>query len=114
MSRASFSWGVPVPGDPKHVMYVWFDALANYWTALGDKHSKYWEPNGEVVHLVGKDIVRFHAVYWPAFLMSADLPLPTTVYAHGFLTVDGQKMSKSLRNAVDPVRLAQTEEVWGR
>jgi methionyl-tRNA synthetase len=113
VSRASFSWGVPVPGDPKHVMYVWFDALANYWTALGEKTAKYWEPNGEVVHLVGKDIVRFHAVYWPAFLMSAELPLPTTVYAHGFLTVDGQKMSKSLRNAVDPVRLAATEELGG-
>ncbi|HEY1960423.1 MAG TPA: methionine--tRNA ligase [Polyangiaceae bacterium] len=113
VSRTSFSWGVPVPGDPKHVMYVWFDALANYWTALGEQQSKYWEPNGEVVHLVGKDILRFHAVYWPAFLMSAGLPLPTKVFAHGFLTIDGQKMSKSLRNAVDPVRLAETEEIGG-
>lgn len=116
VSRTSFSWGVPVPGDPKHVMYVWFDALANYWTALGGQSSpneRYWEPSGEVVHLVGKDILRFHAVYWPAFLMSAGLPLPTKVYAHGFLTIDGQKMSKSLRNAVDPVRLAETEEIGG-
>jgi len=116
VSRTSFSWGVPVPSDPKHVMYVWFDALANYWTALGGPDSanlRYWEPSGEVVHLVGKDILRFHTVYWPAFLMSAELPLPTKVFAHGFLTVDGQKMSKSLRNAVDPVRLAQTEELGG-
>jgi len=113
VSRTSFSWGVPVPGDPKHVMYVWFDALANYWTALGDKASHYWEPAGEVVHLVGKDILRFHTVYWPAFLMSAELPLPTKVFAHGFLTIDGQKMSKSLRNAVDPVRLAETAELGG-
>jgi len=113
VSRASFSWGVPVPGDPKHVMYVWFDALANYWTALGADTARYWEPNGEVIHLVGKDILRFHTVYWPAFLLSADLPLPTKVFAHGFLTVDGQKMSKSLRNAVDPVRLAETEELGG-
>ena len=113
VSRTSFSWGVPVPNDPKHVMYVWFDALANYWTALGDLQSKYWEPNGEVLHLVGKDILRFHTVYWPAFLMSAGLPVPTKVFAHGFLTIDGQKMSKSLRNAVDPVRLAETEALGG-
>jgi methionyl-tRNA synthetase len=116
VSRTSFSWGVPVPGDPKHVMYVWFDALANYWTALGGEGSpneRYWEPSGEVVHLVGKDILRFHTVYWPAFLMSAELPLPTKVFAHGFLTIDGQKMSKSLRNAVDPIRLAETEEIGG-
>jgi methionyl-tRNA synthetase len=113
VSRTSFSWGVPVPGDPKHVMYVWFDALANYWTALGELQSKYWTPNGEVLHLVGKDILRFHTVYWPAFLLSAGLPLPTRVFAHGFLTIDGQKMSKSLRNAVDPVRLAETEALGG-
>ncbi len=116
VSRTTFSWGVPVPGDPKHVMYVWFDALANYWTALGGEGSpnaRYWEPDGEVLHLVGKDILRFHAVYWPAFLMSAGLPLPTKVFAHGFLTIDGQKMGKSLRNAVDPVRLAETEEIGG-
>jgi len=113
VSRASFSWGIPVPGNPKHVMFVWFDALANYWTALGELQSKYWAPNGEVLHLVGKDILRFHTVYWPAFLLSAGLPLPTKVFAHGFLTIDGQKMSKSLRNAVDPVRLAETEALGG-
>jgi methionyl-tRNA synthetase len=113
VSRTSFKWGVPVPGDPNHIMFVWFDALANYWTALGDQAARYWEPNGEVVHLVGKDILRFHTVYWPAFLMSADLPLPTSVFAHGFLTIDGQKMSKALRNGVDPVRLAETEEIGG-
>ena len=74
VSRTSFTWGIPVPGDPKHVMYVWFDALANYWTRArqdGDSAQRFWAPNGEVVHLVGKDILRFHAVYWPAFLMSA-------------------------------------------
>ena len=116
VSRTSFTWGIPVPGDPKHVMYVWFDALANYWTALGGfgaaNEAKYWN-GGDVVHLVGKDILRFHAVYWPAFLLSAGLPLPKTIYAHGFLTIDGQKMSKSLRNAVDPVRLAETKELGG-
>src|SRR5579883_1090274 len=76
VSRTSFSWGVPVPGNPRHVMYVWFDALSNYWTALqaSDETKKYWPPGGEAVHLVGKDIVRFHAVYWPAFLLAAGLP----------------------------------------
>jgi methionyl-tRNA synthetase len=113
VSRTSFQWGVPVPGNPKHVMYVWFDALANYLTALGpegDPRRKFWPPNGHVVHLVGKDIVRFHAVYWPAFLLAAgysEKELPSQVYAHGFLTIDGQKMSKSLRNAVDPLRIAK-------
>ncbi len=113
VSRTSFSWGVAVPGNPRHVMFVWFDALANYLTALGpdgDPLRRFWPPNGKVVHVVGKDILRFHAVYWPAFLMSAgykDDELPTQVFAHGFLTVDGQKMSKSLRNAVEPVRLAK-------
>ena len=110
ISRTTFSWGIPVPGDPKHVMYVWFDALTNYWTALQDTddHKKYWggEADARIVHVIGKDILRFHAVHWPAMLMSAGLPLPTTVFAHGWLTVSGQKMSKSLRNAVDPVRVA--------
>ena len=109
ISRTSFNWGIPVPGDPKHVMYVWFDALTNYWTSLLDceEHEKFWSESSEIVHLVGKDILRFHAVYWPAFLMSANLPLPTTVFAHGFLTYGGQKMSKSLRNAVDPLAIAR-------
>jgi len=112
VSRTSFTWGIPVPGNPKHVMYVWFDALANYSTALGKEGSptrRYWAPNAEVVHLVGKDILRFHAVYWPAFLLAAGYGeeyLPSKIFAHGFLTVDGQKMSKSLRNAVNPLRLA--------
>ena len=116
VSRTSFSWGIPVPGNPRHVMYVWFDALANYWTALGGEggeNARFWPPTGEVVHLVGKDILRQHAVYWPAFLLSAGLPLPSKIFAHGFLTVDGEKMSKSLRNSVDPVRIAETEELGG-
>jgi methionyl-tRNA synthetase len=109
ISRTSFNWGIPVPGDPKHVMYVWFDALTNYWTALQDteEHQMFWSDDTEIVHLMGKDILRFHAVYWPAFLMSARLPLPKTIFAHGFLTYGGQKMSKSLRNAVDPLAIAR-------
>src|SRR5580658_6358643 len=109
VSRTSFTWGIPVPGNPKHVMYVWFDALANYWSVLqGDPRTEaFWPPGGEVTHIVGKDILRFHAVYWPAFLMSAGLEVPTTVFAHGFLTFNGQKMSKSLRNAVEPLGIAK-------
>ncbi len=108
VSRTNFTWGIPVPGNPKHVMYVWFDALANYWSVLqGDGDlEKFWT-DATIVHFVGKDILRFHAVYWPAFLMSAGLPLPTKIFAHGFLTYGGQKMSKSLRNAVDPIGIAQ-------
>ncbi len=108
VSRTSFTWGIPVPGNPKHVMYVWFDALANYWTALQDSadHKRFWD-DAEVIHLVGKDILRQHAVYWPAFLMSAGMRLPKTVFAHGFLRFGGQKMSKSLRNAVDPIGIAR-------
>lgn len=116
VSRTSFSWGIPVPGDPKHVMYVWFDALSNYRSALagrdekGEPLSRFWPPSAEAVHIVGKDILRFHAVYWPAFLMAAgytDAEMPTAIVAHGFLTIDGHKMSKSLRNGVDPLRLAK-------
>lgn len=103
ISRTSFSWGIPVPDDPKHVVYVWFDALANYVSALGGEgapnFARYWPAD---YHFVGKDIVRFHAVYWPAFLMAAGIDPAKTVYAHGWWTVEGQKMSKSLRNAVDP------------
>jgi methionyl-tRNA synthetase len=118
VSRTSFTWGIPVPGNPKHVMYVWFDALANYWTALASQglEKKYWAPNGEVVHLVGKDILKFHAVYWPAFLLAAgfeESALPSKVYAHGFLTADGQKMSKSIRNTVSPLRLAKELAPYG-
>ncbi|HTV87631.1 MAG TPA: methionine--tRNA ligase [Stellaceae bacterium] len=104
VSRTSFSWGVPVPGDPRHVIYVWLDALANYITALGypdmnGDYSTFWPAN---VHVVGKDILRFHAVYWPAFLMAAGLEPPRRVFAHGWWTIEGQKMSKSLGNGIPP------------
>jgi len=104
VSRTSFTWGIPVPGNEKHVIYVWFDALANYITALGypgatADFTEFWPAD---VHLIGKDILRFHAVYWPTFLMAAGLPLPRKVFAHGWWTVEGQKMSKSLQNVVEP------------
>jgi methionyl-tRNA synthetase len=109
VSRTKLTWGIPVPGDPKHVMYVWFDALSNYWSSLqdSDEHKAFWGGDTRIVHFVGKDILRFHAVYWPAFLMSAGMDLPSTVFAHGFLTFNGQKMSKSLRNAVEPLGIAR-------
>jgi methionyl-tRNA synthetase len=108
ISRSSFDWGVKVPGSPDHVMYVWVDALTNYLTGLGypdmdGDMAKYWPAS---LHLIGKDIVRFHAVYWPAFLMSAGLPLPKQVFGHGFLLARGEKMSKSVGNVVDPIELA--------
>ena len=105
VSRTSFDWGVPVPGSPGHVMYVWVDALTNYLTGAGypDALSHYWPA---ALHLIGKDIVRFHAVYWPAFLLSAGLPLPKAVFGHGFLLNRGEKMSKSTGNVVDPIALA--------
>src|SRR6266550_4190967 len=102
VSRSTFSWGIPVPDDPKHVIYVWFDALANYITALGygqndqSKYEKYWPG----VHMIGKEIVRFHCVYWPAFLMAAGLPLPKGIVAHGWLLFEENKMSKSRGNIV--------------
>ena len=105
VSRTSFTWGVPVDFDPGHVVYVWLDALFNYMTALGYQNGKYndlekfWPAD---VHFVGKEIVRFHAIYWPAFLMSLDLPLPKKVYGHGWLNFNGDKMSKSKGNVVDP------------
>jgi len=108
VSRTTFDWGIKVPNDADHVMYVWVDALTNYLTATGyldDKNgprAKYWPADA---HIIGKDIIRFHAVYWPAFLMSAGLPLPKRVFAHGFLLNKGEKMSKSLGNVVDPVNL---------
>ena len=104
ISRTSFRWGVPVPGDPAHVMYVWWDALVNYITALGypDETGPLWRFWPADLHLVGKEIVRFHAVFWPAFLMAAGLPLPRRVYSHGWWTIDGEKMSKSIGNVVDP------------
>jgi methionyl-tRNA synthetase len=110
VSRTTFSWGVPVDFDPGHVVYVWLDALFNYTTALGFLNEKYEDYNSfwpADVHFVGKEIVRFHAIYWPAFLMSMDMPLPKKVYGHGWLLLDGGKMSKSVGNVVDPVILAQ-------
>ena len=110
VSRTSFDWGVKVPGSPDHVMYVWVDALTAYMTGVGfpatdGEFARFWPAD---VHLIGKDIVRFHAVYWPAFLMSAKLPLPKQVYGHGFiLAKGGEKMSKSLGNVVDPMAMAQ-------
>ena len=108
VSRSSFDWGVKVPGSENHVMYVWVDALTNYLTGLGypdetEDFARYWPAN---LHLIGKDIVRFHSVYWPAFLMSAGLPVPRKVFGHGFLLNRGQKESKSLGNVTDPMALA--------
>ena len=107
ISRSSFDWGIPVPIDEKHVIYVWLDALTNYITALGypdnkELYDQYWPAN---YHLVGKEIVRFHTIIWPAMLMSLDLPLPEHVLGHGWLLIDGGKMSKSKGNVVDPVKL---------
>jgi len=109
VSRTSFDWGVPVPGSPDHVMYVWVDALTNYITGAGWPHdperfARYWPAD---LHLIGKDIVRFHTVYWPAFLMSAGIALPKHVFGHGFLLNRGEKMSKSVGNVVDPMDLAR-------
>ena len=109
ISRTTFDWGIPVPGDPKHIMYVWVDALTNYLTGVGfpdeqsEKFKRYWPAD---VHIIGKDIIRFHAVYWPAFLMSAGVALPNRVFGHGFLYNRGEKMSKSVGNVVDPFVLA--------
>jgi methionyl-tRNA synthetase len=109
VSRTSFDWGVPVPGSPGHVMYVWVDALTNYLTGAGypdnsERLARYWPAD---IHLIGKDIVRFHTVYWPAFLMSAKIALPKQVFGHGFLLNRGEKMSKSVGNVVDPMALAE-------
>ncbi len=111
ISRTTFDWGVKVPNDPEHVMYVWVDALTNYVTATGlltdenGPRAKFWPADA---HIIGKDIIRFHTVYWPAFLMSANLPLPKRVYAHGFvLAKGGEKMSKSLGNVLDPFELIE-------
>jgi methionyl-tRNA synthetase len=109
ISRTTFDWGVKVPYNPKHVMYVWIDALTNYITAVGypntesEKFRKYWPAD---LHVIGKDIVRFHAVYWPAFLMSAGVEVPRRIFSHGFLFNRGEKMSKSVGNVVDPFALA--------
>lgn len=109
--KSRLKWGIPVPGDDDHVMYVWLDALTNYLTALGypdeedEKFKKFWPAD---YHVIGKDITRFHAIYWPAFLMAANLPLPKTVWAHGFINVQGQKMSKSIGNVLSPDDLIET------
>lgn len=108
-------WGIPVPGDPDQVIYVWFDALTNYITALGygsesARFRRYWIDNPHRVHVIGKDILRFHAVYWPALLLSAGLPVPTRIIVHGFLTRDGRRMSKTLGTGVDPAALVAS---WG-
>jgi methionyl-tRNA synthetase len=108
-------WGIPVPGDPDQVMYVWYDALANYITALGygsddGLYRRYWLEASQRIHVIGKDIVRFHAIYWPAMLLSAGAPPPTTIVVHGFLTRDGRRMSKTLGTGVDPMALVQR---WG-
>ncbi len=108
ISRTSFDWGVNVPGSERHVMYVWLDALTNYLTGVGypndsETYRRFWPAD---IHIIGKDVVRFHAVYWPAFLMSAGIPLPRQVFGHGFVLHRGEKMSKSLGNVVDPHELA--------
>ena len=110
ISRTTFDWGIPVPDAPGHIMYVWVDALTNYlsatgWPDVGAARTKYWPAD---LHVIGKDIVRFHAVYWPAFLMSAGLPLPKRVYGHGFLFNRGEKMSKSVGNVISPASLIET------
>ena len=110
VSRTTFDWGIPVPDDPAHVMYVWVDALTNYLTGAGfpdpdASRAGYWPADA---HVIGKDITRFHAIFWPAFLMSADLPLPKQIVVHGFLFNRGEKMSKSTGNVVDPAMLAAT------
>ncbi|MGC4250494.1 MAG: methionine--tRNA ligase [Sphingobium sp.] len=112
VSRTSFDWGVKVPGSDGHVMYVWVDALTNYLTGCGypddaERMARYWSEGGDITHIIGKDIMRFHTVYWPAFLMSAKLPLPRQVFGHGFLLNRGEKMSKSLGNVADPMELAE-------
>jgi len=105
-------WGIPVPGDATQNMYVWYDALTNYITALGfggdeTQYRSYWEASDMRIHVIGKDIIKFHGIYWPAMLQSAGLPLPTHLYTHGFITSAGQKMSKTLGNVVDPFELVK-------
>lgn len=109
VSRTTFGWGIPVPGNPQHVMYVWLDALTNYITAVGypdqgGDYARFWPAD---LHMVGKDIIRFHCVYWPAFLMAAGLQPPKRVFAHGWWTIEGQKMSKSLGNVISPAQLVE-------
>ena len=115
VSRAMFTsnkWGIPVPGDDSQIMYVWFDALTNYINALGyggdhPRFTEHWQKNDMTVHLVGKGVTRFHAIYWPAMLLSAKLELPKKILVHGYVTVDGEKMSKSIGNVVDPFKVIE-------
>ena len=108
VSRTSFNWGIPVPTNSKHLIYVWLDALTNYLSALNypnikdNKYKKFWPAN---IHIIGKDILRFHAIYWPAFLMAANIPLPKRIYGHGWILSDDKKMSKSLGNILDPIEI---------
>tara|TARA_S200000501_G_scaffold137683_1_gene130097 strand:- start:2362 stop:3906 length:1545 start_codon:yes stop_codon:yes gene_type:complete len=108
VSRTSFNWGIPVPTNSKHLIYVWLDALTNYLSALNypntkdEKYEKFWPAN---IHIIGKDILRFHAIYWPAFLMAANIPLPKRIYGHGWILSDDKKMSKSLGNILDPIEI---------
>ena len=108
VSRTSFSWGIPVPSNSKHLIYVWLDALTNYLSALNypntsdQKYKNFWPAS---VHIIGKDILRFHAIYWPAFLMAAKIPLPKRVYGHGWILSDDKKMSKSIGNILDPIEI---------
>lgn len=112
-TQRTHGWGVPVPGDPEQTVYVWYDALSNYINALGypDKESelykKFWDSDARKVHFLGKGVSRFHAVYWPAILKSADLPLPTDEFIHGYITLNGQKISKTLGNVIDPLEIMQ-------
>ncbi len=109
ISRANISWGIPVPGDKDgQVIYVWFDALLGYISGLGQDRQQHWSEETKIIHIIGKDILRFHAVYWPAMLMSAGFQLPYKVFGHGFLTKDGMKMGKTLGNIIDPVELTKT------
>ncbi|HVR72073.1 MAG TPA: methionine--tRNA ligase [Vicinamibacteria bacterium] len=110
VSRAHVKWGIPVPDDPSHVFYVWMDALANYITALGfaehaDEYRKFWEHADERMHLIGKEIIRFHCLYWPAMLHAAGLPIPTRIFAHGWITKNGRRLSKTTGNVIDPEAL---------
>ena len=112
VSRTSFKWGIQVPNNEKHIVYVWLDALTNYISALNfpDTENSLWVWSYHSVHLIGKDILRFHAVYWPAFLMAAKLPLPLRVFGHGWILSDDKKMSKSLGNILDPITVI---EIYG-
>jgi len=115
ISRTSFTWGIPVPGDERHVIYVWLDALTNYISALGypdtsGRYRKFWPSD---VHVIGKDILRFHAVYWPTFLLAAGLPLPKRIFSHGWWTISGEKMSKSRGNVVDPFEVVREMDELG-